>query len=292
VHETKNIDYSSIDTIGLFVDVNHLRDQKTFDEWLPKVGLNFQLSEDMLFYGSVARGYKSGGWNADFITTLEHFQFNPEYALNYELGLKSTLLDDRITFNASAFITKVNDFQVFQFIPTQTEGAVLSLTNAGKATTQGLEVDIKAALSDSLTLTLNSAVTEAKFDDFKNGGGLGLDYDNNYLPYAPKHAYYLALDYSKPLFTQMEMYAHIDYSYTGDYFSNPNNSLNNSIASYYVTNARLGVNISTEWDVSLWVKNLTDETNLRQSSVSFMGVWRGLYNPPRTYGLELKYHFN
>ncbi|MEN0039474.1 MAG: TonB-dependent receptor [Cellvibrio sp.] len=291
VHEVRNIDYSSVDTTGSFIDVDHLRDKKSYNEPLPKVGINFQLAPDVLLYTSVARGYKSGGWNADFITTLEHFQFDPEYAMNYELGAKSSFFDKRLTFNLAGFVTKYDDFQVFQFVPTQESGTVLSLTNAGKVTSQGIEVDTKALLTENLSMTFNAAYTQARFDDFKDGGGLGVDYDDNYLPYAPKKAYFIALDYSRPIFSQWEFYGHIDYGYTGDYFSNPNNLPRNAISSHYVANARFGVNLDAQWDISLWVKNLTDETNLRQSSVSFLGVARGLYNPPRTYGLEVKYRF-
>ncbi len=291
VHEEKNIDYSSIDTTGLFINVRHIDDQKTFNKLLPKFGINLQLTPDVLLYTSIARGYKSGGWNADFITTLEHFQFDPEYAINYEIGAKSVFFDKRLTFNVAGFVTRFDDFQVFQFVPTQSSGTVLSLTNAGKVTTQGIELDINALLTDHLSISFNTAFTQARFDEFKNGGGLGVDYDDNYLPYAPEHTYFVAIDYSRTLFHQTEVYGHIDYGYTGDYFSNPNNTPGNTIANYFAANARLGIIIDTHWDVSLWVKNMTDETNLRQRSVSFLGVPRGLYNPPRTYGLAINYEF-
>jgi iron complex outermembrane receptor protein len=289
VHETKKIDYSSVDNIGSFIDVDHLRDQKTFDEPLPKFGINFQLRPDVLFYSSVGRGYKSGGWNADFITTLEHFQFDPEYAINYELGAKSVFFDKRLTVNFAGFVTKFDDFQVFQFVPTQSAGAVLSLTNAGKVTTQGVELDISALLTDHLSVSFNTAFTQARFDEFKNGGGLGVDYDDNHLPYAPEHTYFVAIDYSRSLFQQAEVYGHIDYGYTGDYFSNPNNTPDNAIPNYFSANARMGVNLNGRWDISLWMKNITNETNLRQRSVSFLGVPRGLYNAPRSYGLAINY---
>lgn len=291
VHETKKIDYTSLDSIGSFIDVNHLRDQKTFDEPLPKFGINLQLTPDLLFYTSVARGYKSGGWNADFITTLENFDFEPEYAINYELGAKSMFFDKRLTVNLAGFVTKFDDFQVFQFVPTQSAGTVLSLTNAGKVTTQGLELDVNALLTDHLSVSFNTAFTQARFDEFKNGGGLGVDYDNNYLPYAPEHSYFVALDYSRALMQKLEVYGHIDYGYTDDYFSNPNNTQDNAIPNYFSANARLGLSIDSQWDISLWMKNITDETNLRQRSVSFLGVPRGLYNPPRSYGLAVNYAF-
>lgn len=293
VNEIKDIDYSSVDTTGLFVDVSHLTDQKTFNEWLPKFGVNFQMTSDTLIYTSVARAYKSGGWNADFISTLENFQFDPEYATNYETGFKSSFFDRRFTVDASAFITRLDDFQVFQFVPTQSgNGTILSLTNAGKVNSQGVELDVGAKVTESLRLGINAAFTSAKFDEFKNGGGVGIDYDRHYLPYAPQQSYFIGLDYTKPMFNQFEIYAHIDFGYTADYFSNPNNAPDNSIPSRTRANARVGLNLDSEWDISLWVKNLADETNLRQKSVSFLGVPRGVYDPPRTYGLELKYHFD
>ncbi len=294
VNETKDIDYSSIDSTGLFVNANHLKDQNTFKEWLPKLGLNLQLTRDVLLYTSVARGYKSGGWNADFIRTLENFQFEPEYATNYEVGAKSVFFDRRLTVNASAFVTQFDDFQVFQFVPTQatTGGTILSLTNAGKVTSQGVELDMSASLTEHLELSFNTALTTAKFDEFKNGGGIGIHYDDHYLPFAPRHNYFIALDYARPVFNQVDMYAHIDYSYTDNYFSNPNNLPDNRIPDRNLANARLGMKLDSSWDISLWVKNITDDSSLRQKSVSFLGVPRGVYNPPRTYGLEIKYRFN
>ncbi|HEY8939298.1 MAG TPA: TonB-dependent receptor [Cellvibrio sp.] len=293
VNETKDIDYSSIDSTKLFINTSHLTDQKTFNEWLPKLGLNFQMTPDVLFYTSVARGYKSGGWNADFITTLENFQFDPEYAVNYEAGVKSLFFDRHLTVNVSTFVTKFDDFQVFQFLPTQaTSGTVLSLTNAGKVTSKGVELDVSAALTEYLQFSINTAYTSARFDEFQNGGGIGKNYDDHYLPYAPKNNYFVALDYARPVFSAAKIYAHIDYGYTDDYFSNPNNLPGNRIPGRSLTNARLGVKVDDSWDISLWVKNLADDISLRQKSVSFLGVPRGVYNSPRTYGLELKYYFN
>lgn len=293
VNESKDIDYSSIDTTGLFVNVDHLVDQKTFAEWLPKLGINFQWSPDTLVYASVARGYKSGGWNADFISSLENFQFNPEYAVNSEMGVKSALFGQRVKFNSSVFVTKCDDFQVFQFLPAGVgSGTVLSLTNAGKVTSQGVEFDISAALSQGLQLSFNAAFTSARFDEFKNGGGVGIDYDDHYLPFAPQEGYFVALDYKRPLVGKWESYLHLDYGYTDGYFSNPNNLPDNEIPSRDLSNARIGVHYGESWNISFWVKNITDDTSLRQKSLSFLGVPRGVYNPPRTYGLELKYQFD
>ena len=292
VQEDKSIDYTSIDTSGLFINAADITDTKTVNEWLPKFGINYQYTPDILFYTSVAHGYKSGGWNADFITTLENFQFDPEYALNYELGVKSAFFNQRLRLNAAGFVTKIDDFQVFQFVPTAASGTVLSLTNAGKVTSQGIELDISATLSDNLSLSVNSAFTQARFDQFKNGGGVGQHYDDNYLPYAPTQSWFAALDYTRPVFKQLTFYTHLNYGHTGAYFSNPNNAPANDIPERGVANARVGLKRAATWDLSLWIKNMSNETDLRQRSVSFLGVPRGVYTPPRTYGLTLNYQID
>jgi iron complex outermembrane recepter protein len=244
-----------------------------------------------LLYTSISRGYRSGGWNADFISTLENFQFNPEYAVNYELGAKSTLAEHRVTLNASLFSTKFHDFQILQFLTTSSGSTLITYTNAGKVTSQGLEVEANAKLTTHLTASLNAAFTQAKFDEFKNGGGLGIHYDGNYLPFAPKESYYAAFDYRRTLTQKISFYGHLDYGYSGNYFSHPDNSSTNSIEGHFIANSRVGVTLGSDWDISLWLKNLTNESNLRQRSVSFLRVPRGYYDPPRLFGITFRYSF-
>jgi iron complex outermembrane recepter protein len=291
VHETKNIDYSIIDNTGRFITEN-IRDNKNHNEFLPKIGINFYYSPDILIYGSISRGYNSGGWNADFVATLENFQFNPEYAINSELGIKSTFLNDRLTLNTAAFFTKLRDFQVFQFVTSNSGNTIISYTNAGKVTSQGFELDVNIKLYSDLNLSFNAALTEATFDEFKNGGGAGIDYDNNKLPFAPEQSYYLALDYQHNFAGSLSFYGHIDYGYNSSYFSNPDNSPLNTISHHHIANSRLGIKVNDEWDISLWGKNITNETNLRQRSLSFLKVPRGYYDPPRSFGLTVKYIYN
>lgn len=292
VNESKSIDYSIIDLTGWFIDIDHLQEEQTFNEWLPKVGINFQASPDVLLYSSVARGYKSGGWNADFLSTLDNFQFDSEYAISYEVGIKSSFFERRLTLNSSAFVTEFDDFQVFQFLPTPADRSILILTNAGKAKSQGVEFDINLLVTQNLSLTLNASLTSAKFEEFRDGGGFGIDLADHYLPYAPQNNYYAALDYVVPVFGKAEMYAHVDYSYTDNYFSNPNNIPDNAIPSRNLANARIGMKVGSAWDFSLWVKNINDDVSLRQKSRSFLRVPRGVYTSPRMYGVEVKYRFD
>src|SRR5690606_31723554 len=99
-----------------------------------------------------------------------------------------------LILNLALFYIQIEDLQIFQFVE-QNGNTLLELNNAGQATSQGIELDLTAQLTSSLSFTFNSAYTDASFDSFKNGGGIGIDYDGNTLPYAPEWKHYIALDY-------------------------------------------------------------------------------------------------
>ena len=66
--------------------------------------LEYKLNDSVMFYGSIAQGFKGGGW--DFIPptpVAAPISFDPEHVINYELGLKSDYLDQRLRVNAALF---------------------------------------------------------------------------------------------------------------------------------------------------------------------------------------------
>ena len=77
-----------------------------FDDWTPMVNLAYYASEDVMFYGSWSEGFKSGGFDQRFINASPGpSSFNPETATTYEVGMKSSWLDNTLRLNASAFYT-------------------------------------------------------------------------------------------------------------------------------------------------------------------------------------------
>ncbi|MFT5082758.1 MAG: iron complex outermembrane receptor protein, partial [Lentisphaeria bacterium] len=286
VIDEKTIDFNIIDGIGLFTNGN-ISESKTFKEFLPKASLNYKASDTSLLYTSVSRGYKAGGWNADFVTTLDDIDFDEETATNIEVGYKSNYLDSKLNVNLAAFLVKVKNLQVFQFVQTDDTTTLLKLTNAGEASSRGVEMELGYTLNSYMSLTFNTAYTQATFDSFKNGGGTNIDYDDNDLPYAPELKTFLAFDFEVPLTDAALFQAHLDYSYSDGYFTNPNNAENYSVGSFDTINGRVGLDLNKMWEISLWGKNLTDNTNLRYRDISFAGVPRGYYEAPRSYGLGL-----
>ncbi len=287
--EEKKLRYRIEDSTGLFTN-GAIDERETYKALLPKLGISFHLEDVGLVYYSVSRGTKSGGWNADFVTSLEDLSFDQEFATSVEIGYKNSLYDGRFSLNIAAFNTHFTDFQVFQFV--EQNGATLTrLTNAGEATSKGIELNSNLHLSDYLMLTLNAAYTRAEFDQFADGGSEGVDYDGNALPYAPELTAYAALDVNYPLLRDTELSLHVDYSYSDGYFSNPNNAATHEVDDFYEVNARIGLQRRDNWSVFIWGKNLTDERYLRYRDISFLGIPRGYFAPPRTYGLSVTFTY-
>ena len=289
-YERKSLDFSIVDTMGLFTNFENFRDKREDTDLSPKIGVQYYPSEEVMLFASLSRGFKSGGWNADTITTLEGIAFDPEEATSFEAGLKSTLFERRLRLNLTGFVTRYEDYQVFQFITLSNGGTLITFTNAGEVTTQGLEAEIEAVPVSGLTLSASGAYTEAKFDSFADGGGLGVNYDGHDLPYAPRTKFYLGADYRLPV-GPGEASFHVDYSYTGDQYVSSSNSAASRLPGYGLVNARVSYAFDNGWEISAFGQNLADKRYLRTHDTSFLGSERGRYGMPRTYGVRLKTTF-
>lgn len=285
IREDKDLLYTIEDTTGLFINFDGLTDSVSFSKVTPKAGVSYDITDDSMAYFSVSKGFKGGGWNADLITSLENFEFKPETAINYEIGLKNNFSFG--TLNLAAFSTKFKDFQVFQFVALPEGGTLLSLTNAGEVTTEGVEVDGQVNFTDNFSFTISAAYTQAKFDKFRNGGGDGIHFDGNDLPYSPHISYFLSLDYDREINNSTVFSSNLNYSYASEFYSNPNNFESNKIDSHYNIGGSMGLEFYGRVRLQMWAKNLTDETYLRQRTASFLGQPRGYYEPPRSYGVSI-----
>ncbi|MEZ5696755.1 MAG: TonB-dependent receptor [Sphingomonadaceae bacterium] len=138
------------------------------------VTLQQDINPDVMVYGTVATGTKGGGYDARFLgrdpsdplydVANDYFSYGPENAISYEVGLKSTLFNNRLRFNLAAFLVTVKDFQVSIF-----DGATAFLVvNAGKARSKGVEFDVTWAATDNLTFNASGSLMDAKWASFPN----------------------------------------------------------------------------------------------------------------------------
>jgi iron complex outermembrane receptor protein len=143
-----------------------IRGDNESDSVSGRFGTQFDLSEDVMAYASYARGYKGPAYNVFFNMRASNAEvIEAETADSFEVGLKSTLLDGRMLLNAAVFSAKYDDFQANNFL--FLNGTLITtLTNAGKVSSKGIELEFQALPSDQLTLGGGIAYTDATVDNF------------------------------------------------------------------------------------------------------------------------------
>ena len=273
------------------INYDQFSDDRNDDDWSPTVGLNYFLEEEIMLYVKYARGNKSGGWNADFMTDgLEYFSYEPESVDSFEAGIKSTLLDDSLRLNASYYYSEYDDFQVFQTVFNSTDNPSVQLTNAGAVTNQGVELESVWIPMDRLQFTLNAAWLDTEYDKFVNQDGS--DFSGNELPFSPEWKIYAGGQYIQPVGSFGDLTFNVAYAYTDDQYTDPSNVEPFVLDSYGLWNARATLTPASEaWEVSLWGKNLGDEEYEVQSNLNLLGTPRFTWGSPQMYGISAKYFF-
>jgi iron complex outermembrane recepter protein len=128
------------------------------------VSPRLDLSRNVMAYATASRGFKAGGYNTGFSNLPASGRpFGDERVTDYELGVKSTLLHDRLRLNADVYDAVYHQYQVAAFVGTE-----FQVTNAEQATNRGAELNATALLSDSLTSTLNVSYAHLRYDSFTN----------------------------------------------------------------------------------------------------------------------------
>ncbi|WP_339719010.1 TonB-dependent receptor [uncultured Paraglaciecola sp.] len=307
--EDKKVDWVTIGTgSGAFgIATGSVIDKRTDNHIAPTVSLNYALNDELNTYIKYGNGYKSGGYNLDFIdtSTLEGgIGYDKETVDNFEVGVKGSVLDKNLSFSFAAFHAKYSDYQVNQFIDLGEGQTSISIRNAAEVETNGLEAEVTYLLTDELTLNFSAGLLDTEFVSFPGGGAGGSDASGNQLPRAPESSFNLGLQYYYPIDAfGADLLARLDYAYSDSYYTDVNNIKSQllasgdnvafgSVPSNSLLNARLGlISHDDDWTVSLWARNLTDEVYLTNNNRDFFGTLVNYYGTPRTFGIELEYKF-
>ena len=265
--------------------------QDSWSKFTPRVTFEADFGEDVMAYVSYSEGFKSGGfihWGLD--TAEDHLvPLNQETAKNMEIGLRSVLMDNRVSLNLTAYSVEYTDLQVSQLV-----GTVMVQTNAGKAEADGIDLEINAALTENLTAWLNYS--------YFDGTYTGIQFTGNEMVTPPK-AYTAGMSYVKALSDGGEMRFRLDVQHKDEYFQDPANEpgIVNDLDS--IINASITYAMNSQWEFSLWVKNLRDERamNYLNDTSPFMLSLDQMMNgevtlaanyiPPMTWGLSARFSF-
>ncbi|OUY00594.1 MAG: hypothetical protein CBB65_03930 [Hyphomonadaceae bacterium TMED5] len=264
----------------------------------PSIGLTWEPNDASTYYARYSRGVKSGGFNADYLNIYQvaaDLSLDQETVDSYEIGAKFVSTDGQFSFNSALFYAKYEDYQVSQFrirddvVPSRIE---LALTNAGVVETYGPEFDLTWLPTNNLTLGLSGAWLHAEYSEFKDGGGIGVDYSGNRLEYAPEWTFAATLDYEHPFSNGSEGFVRLNASYHGDQYSDSSNQDQFFQEGYTLVNGRVGwVTPNGNTEFALYFNNLFDEEyDLGTAPDGFTTLF-GKYGDPRTYGVEVSWTY-
>ena len=318
---------------------------RTFSQLQPKVSLNWDATQDVSFFTSYGVGFRSGGFNSTGVrATIEstyaglctgtaptltfvgvaqnpaslprctgtnrsirnvNDSYEKEVSKAFEAGVKSTLLDGSLAFNAAVYSTKLEDMQFFNFFAGPF-GLLRVVTNAEEAKIQGFEFDTRWRASDSITLFAGYAYTDSEIERYD-----GRPYTaGNKVPYAPKYTGNAGIDFKTPIGSgDWTFNARLDGSFVGEtWFSTVQDNLVPNIFgllagfgqgdfskqkrdAFYTVNARLGVS-NGSFGVTAWSRNVTDEKYLAEiiPAPEFGGSF--IHDAPgSSWGVDFTYSF-
>ncbi len=242
-------------------------------------------------YASLARGFRSGSYNVRFTdlsftadpenATSTPGPYNEEVVDALELGVKSTLLDNRLRLNASVFN---NDYDDLQRTSINASGGQ-EILNAASAAIRGLELDATVLAAESLLLQFGLGVIDAEYDQFQLAvDASGIDASDLKFVLAPDYTYNLAATYDLNVGDNAGLSLRVAYFYVDDTFSDDFNQA--SQRDYQLFDISLTyTNDAIGLKVALYGKNVFDEiyydfgTNISSSALAHQSYW---LTPPRT----------
>lgn len=274
-------------------------DKESWNEPTGQIALDWAVTEDAMLYALYSRGFKSGGFQGNAPNELAaRIPFDPEFADNYEIGLKSTLLDNTLRLNFSYFQMDFEDLQLVErinLIPGDPTSAVGLVANAATADIKGTEFEVLWATPiDGLEVSLAGGTLDTEIGKSINTLNEGRD-----LPHAPEYSGTLALSYATALSGQTDMEFRLAYRHTDDFWWDLANKEPGFEEGYGLVDASVNFR-NGPWSLGFWGKNLADKeyrsytlsilqdepggvlSNKGGSAVSRIGA-------PRTWGMTLSY---
>ncbi|KGB56292.1 TonB-dependent receptor precursor [Sphingopyxis sp. LC81] len=263
----------------------------SWDAFTPSLSINYQATPTKFFYASLSRGFKSGGFSDTEIEKLSAMTaFDPEFAWNYEVGMKTEWFDRRLRFNASLFYTDYTDLQVTvirivdpAFPPFGTTG------NAGKVVIKGAELEVNAIPVDGWNIYGNYAYTDSNIKELVVGTA---DLAGNRLGRSPKHKFFVGTSYETEIGGGYKAAARVEYTYSSSFFSSINNTPVELIDGQ--RSLDLGLTLTTpddKWSVDFWGKNMTDRLNINTITEVPLRDGYASFLPPRTFGATLRFRY-
>lgn len=314
--ERKKLDYSQVDldsilgrgaeVLGGTFTANRTTKSSSFT---PSISLTFKPVDDVMVYAAVSKGFKSGGFN-DGLGTVDSIAFGPEKLWNYEAGLKSELFGRRVRFNVTGFYMQWTDIQISNDDPA-TPFFDPKTSNAGKARSYGLEVELTGKVNSFLTIGSNLGLLDARYTNGFFGALSAVDGKPillRKLPYAPTYSFSLFADFNKDISDRFKLSLRPEMTLQGPHFLSDDQRTaaeagerrapkeDNQQMAYALVNVRAGFGDADDrWQISVWAQNLFNKTYktriFNQLGSPLIAQKFIILGEPRTYGVEARFKF-
>lgn len=243
---------------------------------LPKVVLQYAVSDSTSATVSARKGYNAGGGAYDW-SSSEYYYYDSEEVITYETGIRSSFSDGDINVSANFFYNDYSDYQG--------TGLDRRISNIDTVSTYGLEVELSAMLSQNLRLNIGLGLMESEIEDNSEGFS---HIDGNELSSAPGYTANLGLTY----WLTDSLTTRFSYNMVDEYFGEVSNTEERIAGDYQV--ARVSVNYEVEqWQFNLFVNNAFDEegiTAFEPIGRRYPQGYAGIVDP-RTFGGSVTFSF-
>ena len=287
----------------------------------PSLNMKYAVTPLTNLYGTISKGYKSGGFNLDYVSSWESvaIPFKPEFITNYEIGIKTANRKNTMYLNSAFFYMDYINMQraIFQDLY---EGYTIS--NAASALVKGLETEVSIRLfQNALTLAGGFGMIDATFSEFRdsyfngywdegedyvdannNGqyddGEDWTDMDNDFsgrtIAEFPKLTWNFLADFRFPINNKMMFVSQLQADYTDEKQSQLSstdeyNDLRDDART--LVDARIGFETGS-WSAYAWVQNMFNVEYVSWTGQnSYIGVLERDYGLPTRMGLRVSYKF-
>lgn len=286
--KTMDLDFDVYNATGGFTTFVGSR-SKRWSSFTPLAGIDYRWTDDVMMYATASKGFKSGGFN---ISPLAPFE--PEKVWNYELGLKTDLLDRRLRLNLAGFYMDYSNIQVSK----NTGNGQALIQNAASSTIKGVELEATLVPTAGFQVTASLAYLDAKYDKFilddRNPAGTNLA--GQQLTRAPKWKASVAADYEFAISNALEANLRAALSFEDKYYLEgmiQPARLAYQRPSVMNLDLRAGFGPADKtWEVAFVARNVTNERYVSNLQNLLGGATRGaFFSQPRYLGGEISFRY-
>jgi iron complex outermembrane recepter protein len=232
--------------------------------------LSYKVTPDTLLYATFSNGYQAAALNLNAVVkTGIPAVVNPSTTDNYELGIKTSALDQHLSFTLDVFQEELYGYQT-TYTQIEPNGSTLRyIANAGDVRSRGVELDLTAALGRGWNLSLDGAYDDAIFVSANSVAPPPevttptYDATGKDAPDAPKVTLAVTPSWSRQIGAHERFYTYAQYAYSSSFYSATNLSIYSVVPGQYTLNLRAGLQLDDgRYDISLYANNATDQQNI------------------------------